>query len=64
MAEKTPETHIHVGIVDTVPLLEMPERHDGLFKRNPAADAVIDFVAGCNGNTWFLSDKNLPQYIP
>ena len=45
----TEETASPMGVVETVPLIEI-SGHDGrIFKRNPAADAVIDFVAGCNG---------------
>lgn len=42
----------HITIVDTVPIVDIPDHHDHdkpRFKRNPAADAIIDFVAGCNG---------------
>lgn len=42
----------HLAVVDTVPIVDIPDHHDHdkpLFKRNPAADAIIDFVAGCNG---------------
>lgn len=49
-----PEDHpVHIAVVETVPIVDIPDpTHDGpIFKRNPAADAVIDFVAGCNGMT-------------